>query len=146
MRAIQEEIKSAFRMDVQRLGDLAFAEFKEKLYRQEIPWEKIASSTHEKAKIIDDVVILSLEPVGTRKFKRTATLHSVGKKGKQGEEWRLVTFRVEFKPSESRLKLFRGKNKNKDSCTFVYQVLLEKKPNLPPASPQENLPKAIQTG
>ena len=130
-------------MEVQRLGDLAFAEFKEKLYRQEIPWEEIVSSTHEKVNVIDDVVVLSLEPVGTRKFKRTATVHSIGKKGKQGEEWRLATFRVEFKPAESRL--FRGKNKNKDR-TFIYQVLLEKKPNLPPASLQENLPKAIETG
>jgi Tfp pilus assembly protein PilE len=144
IQAIQEEVKSVYRMEVQRLADLAFAEFKEKLYRQEISWEEIASAS--KVKIMDDSVTVSLEPVGTKEFKRSATVSSVGKKGKQGEEWRLATFRVKFEPTKSRLKLFRGKNKNKASCTFVYQVLLEKKPNLPSAPVQENPPKQIQTG
>jgi hypothetical protein len=146
MRAIQEEIKSAYRMEMPRLADLAFAEFKEKLYYQEFPWDMIASSSENKATVIDDFAEISIDPVGLKKFKRTATMHSIGKKGKQGEEWRLVTFIVKFQPVAGKLKFFQGKKRNKKGCVFTYQVILEKILHITPTIVPENVPPPIDTG
>lgn len=144
MRAIQEEIKSYYRIEMHRFADLAFSEFKEKLYLQEIPWEAIAHPVNDKAKIFDDIVELSLDPVGTHKFKRVATVHSVGKKDKEGIEWRLATFRVKFTPSENRFKPFRTKS---NSRSFTYQVLLKKTTELQlDISAPEAIPALIETG
>lgn len=145
MRAIQEEIKSYYRMELHRLGDLAFGEFKEKLYVKEIPWEAIAHSANDRAKIFDDIVELSIDPIGTRKFKRVATMYSVGKKDREGVEWWLVTFRVKFSPVENRFKLFRAKS---NSRFFTYQVLLEKTSELQLdiSVPETIPPTLIETG
>lgn len=80
MQAAQEEFKSAYRMQVPRLADLAFAEIKEKLHRNEIPWKKLAKSRENKAIVHDDVVNVSFEPLNERKFLRIGTLHSVEKR------------------------------------------------------------------
>jgi hypothetical protein len=70
---------------------------------------------------MDDTVEVSLNTLGIKKFQCIGTLYSVGKTGKNGEEWRLVTFHVTFMPKEGTLK-FRRKN----SYSFSYQILVEK--------------------
>src|ERR1043165_9034517 len=49
MKALQEETRSAYRMQLHRLADIAFAEFKEKIYQQEIPWKEICSPREAKS-------------------------------------------------------------------------------------------------
>jgi hypothetical protein len=134
MKAIREQMKSCYRMQIQRLADLAFAEVKEKLYRQEISWKEISRPATDKATILDDTIEVSLEPLGTRRFYREGTLHSVGKKGKEGEEWRLITFRVLFKPQDKHFKIFRGKKGVKSSHIFTYRALVSTSPTSPPIS------------
>jgi hypothetical protein len=134
-KAVREEIKSIYRMDFQRLGDLAFAQFKAKLYKQEIPWDALASSKN--TQIFNDEVVLALQknPLSKEtdliKLKRKASYRSVWKKGKHGEEWRLVTFQVYFYSPRSNW-LNRGtKIKKKTALRLSYQVLVSKLPSAP---------------
>jgi hypothetical protein len=126
MGAVQEEYKSAYRMQAQRLADLAFTNVKERLYKKEISWKEIAKPRKDKVLILDDVAEVSFEPLGKRKFTRQATLYSIGKAGKNSEEWRLATVRVKITPQEKRIKLFRSKEKPVKSRIYTYQVLISK--------------------
>jgi hypothetical protein len=126
MRAVHEAIKTSYRMEMPRLADLAFAEIKGKLYRQEISWSDISSPSDNKAIVMGGDVTIAFEPFMTREFTRKGTLSSVGKKGKEGEEWRLVTFRIVFKPKEKKYKLFRVKTRKKSWVAFSYQILVGK--------------------
>ncbi len=126
-QAVKEEFKSAYRMQAQRLADLAFAQIKEELHRNEIPWKEIVKTRENKAVVLDDVVDVSFEPLNERKFLRFGTIHSVGeKKGDQSEEWRLATIRVTITPQQKGFKLFRTKKSAVESRIFTYQVLIHK--------------------
>lgn len=128
MRALQEQMKSAYRMQLQRFADLAYAKFKEDLYKNEISWEILSSPKEKKAVILDNWIDISLSPIGTNKFKRSITLYSIGKKDKQGQEWRLVTFEVKFNPTKNQGRKILKKDENKDGndVQFTYQVLIQK--------------------
>lgn len=117
-RALNEETKIAYRVQLHRFADLSFAKIKEMLYRQEISWKDLSRTSKEAAVPIDDTIAISLEPLGSRKFQRKVLLYSVGKKDQEGEEWRLVTVKVKFKP------LFLNKGESKAPRTFTYQVLV----------------------
>jgi hypothetical protein len=145
MQAVQEEFKSAYRMQTQRLADIAFAEFTEKLYCQEISWKEITSSRGAKAVVLDDAVELSFGPLGKKKFSRHGTLHSFGKKGQDSGEWRLATFCVKITAQQKGFKLFRTKKSVREFRNFTYQVLINKSP-APIATPTqpEVTPKVIQ--
>src|SRR5262249_48145107 len=62
--------------------------------------------------------------------------YSVGKKGKTGEEARMVTFQVSFKVKEKFL-LFRGKRNRYAPSVFTYRMLVVK------SSPTEQTPLGI---
>ena len=127
-RALNEETKTAYRVQLHRFADLACAKVKEMLYRQEISWKDISRTSKEAAIPIDDTITIPLEPLGARKFRRKVLLHSVGKKDQDGEEWRLVTVKVKFRP------LSFNKGESKTPRTFTYQVLVNQKSN-PAAQP-----------
>ncbi len=133
MQAIQEEFKSAYRMQAQRLADLAFAEIKEKLYKNEIPWKEIIKPRNNKAVVLNDFPEVAFDPLGKRTFSRQATIHSIGKMGKDSEEWRLATVRVKITPQEKKLKLFRSKKNLVKSRIYTYQILINKSLPTPPA-------------
>ncbi len=134
MQAAREEFKSAYRMQAQRLADLAFAQIKEKLHRNEIPWKEIVKPRENKALVHDDVVNVSFDPLSERKFLCIGTLHSVGKKKGDQEEWRLATIRVKITPQQKGFKLFRTKKSATESRIFTYQVLINKT-SLPSTTP-----------
>lgn len=142
MHAMHEEFKSAYRMQAQRLADLRFAEFKEKIYRQEIPWKDIIKTREEKFKLPNEDVEVSFEPLGKRKFLIEKTLHSVGKKTKEGEEYRLATLRVKISPQEIKFKLFRTKKGRVRSRVYTYQTLICKSavPAAQLATPEATVP------
>ena len=125
-RVIQEEFHSAYRLQAQRLADLAFAEIKEKLYQEKISWKEICSPRGEGSCVLDQIADAPFGRLGVRKFLCKATLHSVGKTGKGSEEFRLATARVTVTPQESGLKLFRTKKNRVRSRIFTYQILLSK--------------------
>jgi hypothetical protein len=128
MKTLRDEISSAYRMQFHHYADLAFAEFKEKIYQQEIPWKQICSPREAKSAFKLEKTLI--DPIGGRAFERKATFYSVGKKGKKGEEIRLVTFIVSFKTKEKRFSLFRGKKGVKKEryapCSFTYKMLVVK--------------------
>ncbi len=113
MRALQKEFKSAQAMEMHRLADLAFAEIKEKAYLHEIPWEQIVKKTV----VMNDSKELTQQPFYSTQIKRVGTISSVGKKRKDGQELRLVTFRLVLSHSSQTQR-------------FVYQFLVTKDPNL----------------
>jgi hypothetical protein len=126
IKALAEETKAAYRMQMHRFADLAFAEIKEKLYRQEISWKQISSSSKHPAIIpFKSDITISFEPLGSRQFYRQVTLHSIGKKTKSGEEWRLVIVKVNFKAHEKKFILSFHK-KDKSIACFAYRVLVKK--------------------
>lgn len=126
LKAMKEEINSLYRMQLHRLADLAFARFKENIYQQKISWKALTSSKHEKTQLFREDVEIALDTLGSRKFKQVGTVYSVGKKNKQGEEWRLVTFQVEFNPKDRQSQFFLKKKGSKRSHIFTYQILLLK--------------------
>jgi hypothetical protein len=145
MKTLKEEIKSAYRMQMHRFADLAFAQIKEKLYRQEISWKQISSPSDDPTILMEDTITIAFEPLGSRKFNRKGTLHSVGKKAKSGEEWRLITFKVKFKPQEKKYKLFFNKKGSKvSSRTFIYQVLVSKSNPEEQSKTEKESPKPIK--
>ncbi|MGC2594776.1 MAG: hypothetical protein WA347_00670 [Rhabdochlamydiaceae bacterium] len=130
MKALTEVTKSSHRMQMHRLADFAFSQIKEKLYQQEISWKEITNPRGKKAIVLDDgkIVEVGFKPLGKRKFIRKCTLHSVGKKGKSGEESRLVTFEVKFTPQDKKYPLF-GKDKAgkaKAGPVFIYKIFVTK--------------------
>jgi hypothetical protein len=138
MKALQEETRSAYRMQLHRLADIAFAEFKEKIYQQEIPWKEICSPREAKSIFIPkEPAKVDFEPLRPRTFERKATFYSVGKKAKNGEEIRKVTFQVAFKTKEKKFLLFRGKKNRYAPSVFTYQIIVVK------PSPAEQTPLEI---
>lgn len=111
-------------MQFHHYADLAFAEFKEKIYQQEIPWKEICSPREAKSDFRLEKP--AIDPIGGRTFERKATFYSVGKKGKKGEEVRLVTFSISFKTKEKKFSLFRGKKDRYAPCSFTYKMLVVK--------------------
>jgi len=127
MKALQEEMNSAYRMHAQRLADLAFATLLEQLYTQEIPWKQIESPWKNRKVVLEDRVTVFIKSLGKKEFVRRATLHSVGKKSKEGDPWHLVTFRITIGSAEKESKTFRK------PPLFTYQVLVGKSA-LPPTT------------
>jgi hypothetical protein len=140
-KALLEETNAAYRMQLHRYADLAFAEFKEQLYQQGIPWEKICSLKKAPIPTLEGNVTIAFAARGEQVFHRTATLKSVGKKGKNGEECRLVTCDITFKSLQKSLWLTRTKKKGvtKPLRTFTYRLLV-KKAGLVAEAPQESAP------
>jgi hypothetical protein len=128
-RVIQEEFHSAYRLQAQRLADLAFAQIKEKLYREKISWKEICSPKGEGSTVLEETLKAPFGRLGTRTFLCKGTLHSVGKTGKGQEEFRLATLRVTITPEQRGLKLFRTKKNRVASKTYTYQMLLSKPPS-----------------
>ena len=141
MKALKEEIGSAYRIQWHRCADLTFAKFKEKIYRQEISWKEIASPRKTPSVFPVDPVTISFKPIGSRTYPCKASFYSVGKKGKNGEEIRLVTFTVSFITKEKFLFFRGGKNKKNRSApaVFTYQLLIIK-PTLNEQPPLESAP------
>lgn len=130
LNTIQQGIESSYRVGMHRLGDLAFADIKEKVYKHEISWDELSHPFNKKYLVLSDQIDLSLKPLGSKKFLRRIFLYSTGKKDKQGIEWRKVTCRVEFTPKKAKSLLFRPKKAvDPNTCVFLYQFLITKLPS-----------------
>jgi hypothetical protein len=145
LKALREETNTAYRMQLHRYGDLAFAEFKEELYQQKIPWKKLCTTKKEPLNEGKDVNIC-FTGVGNCKLHRTIAIKSCGKKGKNGEEWRLVTFDVKFtSPNVKKLWLRKAKSRKNPNkrvlspiITFTYKILVGKDGLIAEAPAQES--------
>ena len=129
MKASQEQIKSLYRAQSQRLADSGFAKIKEILYKNEINWSEIAKSTKGRIVVFEDQCDLSLLPLNAKKFKRLATLKCVSQKVKGTEEWWLMVARVEISPLEKKSLLFKRDKKSKNAKAFAHYLILHKSSN-----------------
>ena len=136
MRALQQECKSAYRMQTQRLADLAFAEIKERFYTHEISWKELSRPSNNRAKIHNKMVDVEIDPLGKKKFNIQGFVSSIGKKNNKEEEWRLVTVQIEIEPKEKNPKLFRKKLVEKNGCKYSYKLLVSKTSTI--EAPQPN--------
>lgn len=123
----KEEYRSAYRMQAQRLADLAYAEVKEKLHKGEIPWKEIARERKNKAAVLKNEVAVSIKPLGSSTFSVEGFLYSTGKQGQNpSEERRLATLSVKVTPKQKKSKIFRSKNKQMTSKVFTYHFYIHK--------------------
>lgn len=129
MKSLSEQYKSATRVHMRRLANLAFKEVLEKLYINEIAWKDLGKSQKV---IIEDVVAADIPAVGKQKFERRGTLSAAGKKGKNGDDLRLVTFKIRLQPENK---------PSEHSPIFTYKVLA-KRPSAPPPPPPDTNPPA----
>lgn len=123
LHSLAAQYQSIYRIDMQRLSDLAYKEILEKLYTYEIPWRDLSS----KKVILNDVITAEVPGSGKQKFKRRATLSAVGKLGKNGDELRLVKIKIRLEPENK----FHAR-----SPIFTYQTIARKSPAPPPPPPE----------
>ncbi|MBS0620735.1 MAG: hypothetical protein JSS61_04680 [Verrucomicrobia bacterium] len=124
LRALREEIKSCYRLQLSRLADVQCAEIQAQLLRNEIPWEEISTRYHSRKARDLPPVRVSLGALGKMQFNCKYELYSTGKVDPDGTELRLTTLKISF--LEKGLPLFLGRKK--DRSTFTYQMLLKKNP------------------
>lgn len=129
MKASQEQIKSIYRSQAQRLADRGFAKLKEMLYKNEIAWSEIAKSTTERIVIFEDQCDISIPPLQAKQFKRQATLKRISQKVKGTEEWWLMVARIEISPQEKKSLLFKRDKKSKNAKAFAHYLILHKSSN-----------------
>ncbi len=148
MRAVKQEYNSAYGLQAQRIADLSFAELKENLYKQEIPWKEILKTRAEKKVLPNENVEVFLHPIGKKEFLLEKTLYSVGKKTKEGDEYRLATYRVKVTPKDKTFKLFRNKKHPVSSRIYTYQTLLCKQaaPSAQTSAPENTPPIETPSG
>lgn len=124
IHALTQEIMACQRMQLQRLADLAFADVKAMLYQNAIAWEELDSSKSNKALVLKDSVVLKGKEIGTRTINRDCFVWSSSrKKGKDQEEYRLVTVEIRLTtPQQGKFFLF--KNQRRNSLSFYYRVFI----------------------
>jgi hypothetical protein len=127
MGAMRETIKSCYRLQLQRIADLAFADIKTRLYQHEIEWKQLLkSSSKEKELVMDDTIEIALKGLGRRTFERRCYVYSVGKTGKEGDEHRLVTILIALQSKPHRFNLFPRKSTHKDTAVYQYELFISK--------------------
>ncbi len=142
MRALQSELKTYQRLQLQRISDEAFAIVQAKLYQKEITWEQLNVSEKNKSIALkNEVVPLNIQGIGNKKIERSAYIYSTSKKkGKHSDQYRLVKVDVVLKSPQDKY-FFLFKKRRLDTLTITYQVFVhqrsgherEKPPQAPPA-------------
>lgn len=121
-RALREEIHMAYEAQARRLADLAFAQLKEKLYKNEIPWSQIARCQERRQDLFEDTCTVSLPSAGTRTFKRKVSLQFPKKipcKQERGiDTYFLVIARIEIETAY--------KKKDQKKQVFSHLIILHK--------------------
>ncbi len=129
-QALKRAYKSSYSIQAKRIADLAFAKILEQLYQNKIPWKELSSGKDKSAVVLNDTVDIFFNPQSkakdTFKFVLLGTLYSTGKKASDGQQWRLVTFRLTITPEQKGFKPFAGKKTWADSRVYTYQVIVSK--------------------
>ncbi len=127
-RALKEEIAIAYDAQARRLADLAFAQLKERLYKNEIPWEQIARCQEGRQDLFEDTYTVSLPSAGTRKFKGKVSLKFPKKfpsKQEQGiDTYFLLVARIQIKPAY--------KKTDQKNQVFSHLIIVHKSSQIPP--------------
>lgn len=104
------EIDQLEKFEMQRLADWTFTEIKEKLLKEEIPWEQLPEKGQSIVRSLPDETI-RLPSLSSRTIHRSFTLKCKGEKtGIHGEIFRLYSVKVKlgsFKPFAYRILIQR---------------------------------------
>ncbi len=123
MKANEEAIQTAWRMELNRLADIKLSKIKEDLYTETLKKETLIHASKEKVSLDTDNIAISLPLIGSRKFIQTASLSCRTKKNNQGEEYYLLTCIIEFSAKE-RFKFQRKKGAGQKKRSFTYKLLV----------------------
>jgi len=123
---VREEMLFIQRLEMQHMSDRALALIKERIYTKEISWEQLCHPREKKTLVIEDVISLPVKELAKQRYSRKCYLYSVGKKGQNNEEYRLVTVIVAFKKIPSKLGFFSNKKKKVMWFTSQFFIKLEK--------------------
>jgi len=118
--ALKESMDALDRFNWDQLSNAAYVRVKEEIYAGKIDWKQICGKGEQQ--------LFADEPTLPGKKKRIARqcfLRSSGKKGQNGEEYRLATVKVLLHP----LPLKKDKDDEIIGLrTYQYKLLIEKKP------------------
>jgi hypothetical protein len=95
LAVFKKERKNLEQMEKERLADWSFSEVKERLLKNEIPWEKIPKQYEETGPFPLPDVKIELPGYKPKTIKRIFTLYGQGKKeGKGGQDLRQLYVRI----------------------------------------------------
>ncbi len=99
LKMYRSEMKFLEQLERERLADWTFSEIKEKLLKNEIPWEKIPSKGAKTPPIDLPAAQISIPGCSPKRIERTFTLHCRGEKeGLRDETYRLLYVEISFSP------------------------------------------------
>jgi hypothetical protein len=118
---VEREIVSLERMELERISECAFAQVKQKFYRNEIPWESFASEEKKEFPIGDEKIQIKLLGLGANKFQKKVFLHTKSEKKINQSEMRLVGIKISFIPKKKRYK--------RKEVSFFYRLFVKRIPD-----------------
>lgn len=129
MRALREEMKSLYRMQISRLADVGYAKVREALYKKDISWEDLEKGGRAFQIVFEHPCSCSLSPISSKKFIRKGSIKLVSKKVKNEEEWCLLMALIEIAPEQKKeFPIFkRQADRKKDYKKFAYYTIIHKK-------------------
>lgn len=121
------EIETLEQIERERLADWTFSEIKEKLFKNEISWEKIPQKNEKTAPFRLPSVSLHIPGCPKKTVERQFTLQGKGEKvGPQGEIYRTLKIEILFTPSLL----------TKKTSSYPYRLIVKRLPKNPPEAPQ----------
>ncbi len=111
LKALKKELELIERLEMERIADLSFVEIKERLLKNEIPWEELSTSKREKTSYKLSSLSFLIKGSGKRNVERGfRILCPHEKEGYSGIEYRHLLIKVELylkkKPHEFQYHLF----------------------------------------
>lgn len=125
IQSYRAEMKLLEEMEGERLAEWSFSEVKDKLLKNEIPWDKIPSLTEKSAPIDLPPITIQIPGSKPKKIERSFVLRC-GKKGEKeglkGEIYRMMHVDIMFTPRLSQ------KKQKKDKRDYSYRLMVRKLP------------------
>lgn len=121
IRVYRSEMRSLEEGEGERLADWTFSEIKERLLKNEIPWEKLPALNETTPPFLMSSSTISVPGRKPKRIERAFTLYGKGEKqGIGGEIYRMIYVKIHFSPELSRRK--------KKENTYVYRISVRRMP------------------
>ncbi len=124
LNALKVEIKSYQQLQLQRASELICLETEVQLFQQKISWKALACNSQEKYLLRDEILTIDLPGWGDKKFQNRCFLWTARKKkGKNGEEHRLLTLETRLRSLDD-ASFFHTKKNRSAELIYRYQIPL----------------------
>lgn len=127
--AYRKELANLEELERQRIADWSFSEVKEKLFKNEIPWESLPQKRGDKKGPfpLEPPCYIDIPSFLKKKVERSFSLHYQRQKtGRHGETYRLLEVKIFFSPPLERKKTEKTPQEN-----YVYRIALQRLPIAP---------------